>query len=149
MTKEIVISVSNRTEKEFGNGIQSKLNKIAPFTLPAKVFKAYLELYLVENAEMQELNRERRGKDKTTDVLSFPLGNSINLPEILLGEVWICLDELERQAREIGHSEEDEFDRLLVHGYLHLIGFDHELGEREAKEMQEMEDRCMNCFDEP
>lgn len=104
----------------------------------------------------------RRGKDKTTDVLSFPLEfdssplsailqqregkNSDSLPPIALGEIVISIDTLKKQALEIGHSEKDEFYRLLVHGFLHLLGYDHERGEEEERIMKEKEDECLEIL---
>lgn len=111
---------------------------------------------------MKEINLLRRGKDKTTDVLSFPLefdasplsailqqreGKShSNLPPIALGEIVISVDTLKRQAIEIGHTEKDEFYRLLVHGFLHLLGYDHERGESEERIMKEKEDECLEIL---
>ncbi|GBU22957.1 hypothetical protein R80B4_02870 [Fibrobacteres bacterium R8-0-B4] len=69
---------------------------------------------------IRKLNRRYRGKDKATDVLSFPFGD-----DDLLGEVYISLQRAAVQARRYGVSYEDELKRLLVHGLLHLMGYDH------------------------
>lgn len=111
---------------------------------------------------MREINLLRRGKDKTTDVLSFPLefdaaplsavlterknSDPSSFPPIALGEIVISVDTLRRQAAEIGHSEKDEFYRLLVHGFLHLLGYDHERGEEEERIMKEKEDECLEAL---
>jgi probable rRNA maturation factor len=78
---------------------------------------------------MRRLNRVYRGKDKVTDVLSFPF-----FKKGLLGEILICSAQAERQAKKFGHSFEEEIAILLVHGFLHLFGFDH-LGKKEAEKM--------------
>ena len=91
---------------------------------------------------MTELNRAYRGKNRPTDVLSF------QPPEVfrkqgMLGELVICLPVLKRQARELGHRPETELRILLVHGVLHLLGLDHELGAREAARMARLEARLL------
>lgn len=75
-----------------------------------------LSVAFVGEREMRRLNRERRGKDRVTDVLSFEG----------VGEILICYPQARRQARELGHSVRDEVVFLLVHGILHVFGFDHE-----------------------
>ncbi|EKJ88709.1 putative rRNA maturation factor [Leptospira meyeri] len=103
-----------------------------------------LEILLVDDLVMKEINLERRGLNKTTDVLSFPLySESPPIPFQILGEVVISMDTCRKQAKEIGHSIIDEFYRLLVHGILHLFGYDHEKGEEEAIRMRAKEDECL------
>ncbi|TGM20892.1 rRNA maturation RNase YbeY [Leptospira meyeri] len=103
-----------------------------------------LEILLVDDLVMEEINLERRGLNKTTDVLSFPLySESPPIPFQILGEVVISMDTCRKQAKEIGHSIIDEFYRLLVHGILHLFGYDHETNEEEAIRMRAKEDECL------
>ncbi len=138
LSSEIVRPYLNELE------IQSNLAKISPILLPSYLQKVVLDLIVVEDEEMISINRERRGKDKTTDVLSFPLIDlDLPIPEQEIGEVVISINELERQAKEIEHSETDEFYRLLVHGFLHCLGYDHETNEADAKKMREKEDECL------
>lgn len=63
-----------------------------------------------------------------------------------LGEIVISWDTCKAQAKSIGHSEEDEFFRLFVHGFLHLIGYDHERGEEDEALMKEKEDLCLDLI---
>ncbi|PJZ45579.1 rRNA maturation RNase YbeY [Leptospira brenneri] len=103
-----------------------------------------LSILLVDDQLMKEINFERRGLDKTTDVLSFPLySESPPIPFQILGEVVISMDTCRKQASEIGHSIIDEFYRLLVHGILHLFGYDHETNEEDAIQMRKKEDECL------
>ena len=103
-----------------------------------------ISINLVDDAAIQKINLQHRNKNAATDVLSFPLGNPVaNLPYVELGDIWISLQTANKQAREIGHSLQEEFYRLLVHGYLHLIGYDHETGLQDELEMKKMEDRCL------
>lgn len=82
---------------------------------------------LVSDRAMERYNREFRGKPQTTDVLSFP-GGDPPLPEggRYLGDVVISVPRAVEQARDLGHSPEREIKILLIHGYLHLVGYDHE-----------------------
>ncbi len=83
------------------------------------------------DARMRRLNRDYRGKDRSTDVLAFPAAGGP-----LLGDIVVSVPYASRQARRRGEPASREIDRLLVHGFLHLLGYDHEtdLGEMEALE---------------
>lgn len=86
-----------------------------------------LSLTLVNDATIRRLNREHRGKDKATDVLSFSLvENGSASAERLLGDVVISVDTARRQAAEYDASLQAELYRLLIHGILHVMGHDHE-----------------------
>jgi probable rRNA maturation factor len=103
--------------------------------------EAELSILLTGDPEIHDLNLSYRGKDKPTDVLSFPQDAEDNvegLPKIL-GDVVISLDTTERQAAEKGHSFDRELTVLLIHGILHLIGYDHERGRKDAAVMRKME----------
>lgn len=89
---------------------------------------------------IRRLNREWRGKDRPTDVLSFPLQEGeLSSVGDALGDVVISLPTARRQAAENGFTIVEEVDRLLVHGILHLVGYDHEVSPREARRMQRQE----------
>jgi probable rRNA maturation factor len=86
-----------------------------------------LSLTLVDDAAIRCLNREHRGKDKATDVLSFSLvENGSASAERLLGDVVISIETARRQAADYDASLQDELYRLLIHGILHVMGHDHE-----------------------
>jgi len=80
-----------------------------------------ISLVLCDDAFIQDLNRDHRGKDKPTDVLSFPQGDAV-----VLGDIVISLDTAAKQARSAGWSHLDEVVLLAVHGVLHLLGYDDE-----------------------
>jgi probable rRNA maturation factor len=110
-----------------------------------------LSISLVGDNEIAVLNREHRGKDKATDVLSFPLFDpgeitvrrstnamQVGAPERLLGDVVISVDTAGRQAAEYNATLQNEVNRLLIHGILHVLGHDHEEpGERLLMEAEE------------
>ncbi|PSC68822.1 Haloacid dehalogenase-like hydrolase family isoform 2 [Micractinium conductrix] len=120
-----------------------------------------LSLVLCDDAHIQELNKEWRGVDAPTDVLSFELedaeaeaeddddyeeGGSPQLPINVLGDVVISLDTAARQAAERQYTMLDEARVLLVHGVLHLLGFDHEEDEEEAAEMAAAEQHILKSL---
>ncbi|MBQ6947043.1 MAG: rRNA maturation RNase YbeY [Clostridia bacterium] len=106
-------------------------------------FDCEVEVLIVSAETIREMNRDYREIDRVTDVLSFPLyENALQaqediLPEecALLGNMVICLDRAKEQANEYGHSLQREICFLTVHSVLHLLGYDHELGEREESDM--------------
>lgn len=92
-----------------------------------------ISIVLESDENIQVLNRDYRGKDKPTNVLSFPQDE-----EMLLGDIVLAYETIEREAREAKISFRDHFIHLVVHGFLHLIGYDHETDE-EAEEMEQLE----------
>jgi len=93
------------------------------------------ELIVVDNKAIQELNKEYRNIDKATDVLSFPL--DVACEHMPIGSIIISADKVIEKADELGHSIENEFKLLLIHGLLHLIGYDHEIDNGEMREKEE------------
>lgn len=95
-----------------------------------------VNVFITSSAELRALNRRFRGKDKTTDVLSFPSPGVMHWPARVLGELAISLDVARENASRLGHSVADEVKILVLHGILHLAGFDHERdhGEMAAEE---------------
>lgn len=85
-----------------------------------------VELLLTDDATIHKLNKQYRGKDKATDVLSFSLEDPVHL-----GQLVISIDRAREQAKDIGQSLEDELQFLFTHGILHLLGYDHEEPEEE------------------
>ncbi len=106
-----------------------------------------LSVALVGDGEIRRLNREYRRRDRPTDVLSFSLreGRFGSIARSL-GDVVISLETAVRQADEQGASLGDEVDRLLVHGILHLAGYDHEVSEREARRMRRKENAILRML---
>lgn len=84
---------------------------------------------------IRELNAEYREKDAVTDVLSFPIFDDTEDEVAVLGDIVLCLSRADEQAKEFGHSFEREVAFLTVHSVLHLLGYDHETGEEDEREM--------------
>jgi len=93
-----------------------------------------VELVIVDARAMHALNLEHRGVDKTTDVLSFPIDE---FPHAPLGSIVINYELAEEKAHELGHSVEHEIALLLIHGLLHLLGYDHEVDNGEMRQKEE------------
>lgn len=109
---------------------------------------SHVDVQLVTGPAMRRLNRQYRKKNRLTDVLSFPA------PKVFrrqghLGELVICLPVLKAQAREQRHSARRELDVLLCHGYLHLLGFDHERGPAAARAMAKWEQKLLGTLGTP
>jgi len=88
---------------------------------------------------MRRLNRHYRKKDRTTDVLAFPMREGPGPSSSLMGDIVISVPTAAQQARQLGRSLDEELTTLLVHGILHLCGYDHERSNREARRMQRRE----------
>ncbi len=121
-----------------GSGIDARSVKRTAKALLAAIGEkqSALSLSFVGDAEIRALNRDHRGKDKPTDVLSFPLfeAGEPHPGERLLGDVVISVETARRQAAEYDATLEAEVNRLLIHGVLHVMGHDHE----EAAEQERM-----------
>ena len=96
-----------------------------------------INIILVDNLEIKRLNKEYRMKDYVTDVLTFPDGYLNNL-----GDVFVSIPKMIEQAEDLGHSTNRELGFLVVHGFLHTIGFDHQTQDDE-NEMTELQERIL------
>ena len=101
-----------------------------------------VDLTLCTTPKMTKLNHQYRGKKEPTDVLSFAADHFFQ-GQGVLGDLVICTPVVLKQAREFNHSWKQEIDLLLVHGLLHLLHFDHELGKTEAQEMAKWEKKIL------
>ena len=143
--KVIIFNSTGQRLPDSKKNIMKNCEKAVNDTVRLKDF--FLELNIVSDTEIRELNLEKRKKDRATDVLSFPLYNpDLKIPVQNLGQIVISYDTMKKQAKEIGHSLKEEFYRLLVHGILHLLGYDHEVSPEEEKKMQKKEDRILRLI---
>jgi len=135
-----LIKSTLRKRKPAAANIRASLRKLL---LDAGLRDAEVSVLLVGDRSMRTLNQQYRGRDRTTDVLSFPLrgGRFSRIQSRLLGDIVISIPAAARQAREQGETFRNEIDRLLVHGFLHLLGCDHERGGAAARRMEARERR--------
>ncbi|EJL85895.1 rRNA maturation RNase YbeY [Pantoea sp. BIGb0393] len=103
---------------------------------------------LVDEAESNELNLTYRGKDKPTNVLSFPFEAPPGIELPLLGDLIICRQVVEQEAAEQGKTVEAHWAHMVVHGTLHLLGYDH-IEDEEAEEMEALETEIMLALGYP
>jgi probable rRNA maturation factor len=101
--------------------------------------RAELSLAIVDNREMRKLNAKFRNKDYPTDVLSFPSDAVPSSGAQVLGDVVISAEKAKEQAQERGRTFDEETVTLLIHGILHLLGYDHERSAKEARRMARLE----------
>ncbi|MDS3977655.1 rRNA maturation RNase YbeY [Staphylococcus capitis] len=114
--------------------------------------EAELSVTFVDKDEIQNINKMFRDKDKVTDVISFALEedepeidmNELDIPRVL-GDIIICTDVAHEQAENYGHSFERELGFLALHGFLHLLGYDH-MTDEDEKEMFGRQDAILNAY---
>ena len=111
----------------------------------------YVNVVLTNAKNIKSINKEHRGIDKETDVLSFPMfeKNEVakldNTNEDILGDMVISIERVEEQAKEYGHSFERELSYMVVHSFYHLLGYDH-MTEEDKKEMREKEENVLGIL---
>lgn len=147
---KVIISRSSK-EVKVPTGVRLLVRRCCTAVLVNEKFEGSAEISVkfVDDDEIQALNREYRNIDKSTDVLSFPLGENgvydINndTGAKMLGDIVISIDHAVKQADTYGHSLEREIGFLTVHSMLHLLGYDHEQGGLEAVRMREKEETAL------
>ena len=121
-----MIEVNNLTEEKI-----EELNELDNYTKflvdYMNVKDAYFSVIIVNNERIHEINKEYRGIDRPTDVISFALeeGENYEVKERMLGDIYISIDKVYEQAKEYNHSIKRELFFLVTHGFLHLLGYDH------------------------
>jgi len=112
----------------------------------------YINVILTDPENIKKINKEYRNIDKETDVLSFPMFEKQEIEKIItygneiqdiLGDIIISISKVQQQAKEYGHSFEREFAYMLIHGFYHLMGYDH-MTDDEKKEMRTKEEFVLN-----
>ena len=153
---KVVIENKQKTVK-IPTGIRLLIRRCCHAVLEMENFEgsAEVDVSIVDNAQIQEINREHRKIDAVTDVLSFPLGENghydVN-PETgakMLGDIVLSIERAVEQAEQFGHSLQREIGYLTVHSILHLLGYDHVDGGLEAVRMREREEAVMTSVGLP
>lgn len=117
---------------------QDKIQQWLTFILPQFVNEAELTIRIVDEQESQYLNNLYRHKDRPTNVLSFPFESPVEMETPLLGDLVICKQIVQKEALEQNKSLESHWAHMIVHGCLHLLGYDH-IDDNEAQEMESIE----------
>lgn len=120
-----MIEIDNRTSLKIDTPL---LHKISDHLTDKDV-----ELLITTEEEIQSINKEYRNIDKATDVLSFPYEN---MPMAPLGSIVISAPHVTQKAQELGHTEQDEFLLLYIHGLLHILGYDHETDDGQMRQKE-------------
>lgn len=119
--------IFNETDRNLTEEID-KLYELLEFTLKKeKLDNVEFNIIFVDSKTIHEINKTYRNIDRVTDVISFALedNKTIELDHRLLGDIYICIERAEEQAKEYGHSFLRELSFLTIHGLLHLLGYDH------------------------
>ena len=137
---ELQLDVQLAVEKENDLPTEQQLTQWATAALVTRTEyeEPELTIRIVDEAESQELNSEYRGKDKPTNVLSFPFEAPAHVPIPLLGDLIVCKQVVESEAIAQGKTLTAHWAHMIVHGCLHLLGYDH-IEDEEAEEMEDIE----------
>lgn len=154
--------VENETSTVFGFSEEETVKQVMEEVLSSEncPYEAEINVLLTDNEEIRQYNRNYRGIDKETDVLSFPNLNyekaadfdtaakeeadcfNPETGELILGDIIVSVDKVKEQAAQYGHSELREFAFLIAHSMLHLCGYDH-MEEKEAARMEEKQETVL------
>jgi probable rRNA maturation factor len=127
-----MILIEPSMQARFGHAVRQRaLIAFVREASAAAKLRGDVSVLLTGDEEIRKLNRIYRGKNKATDVLSFPAPDAVSGHEGVAGDLAVSLETAARQAQELGHSLGMELQILLLHGLLHLSGFDHETDEGE------------------
>ena len=130
---------------EFGYSNWSYLNELLDKTIDKLNIDGIFSVIFIDDDRMHEMNKLYRGVDRTTDVLSFALNDvhsfkgNINV----LGDIYVSIPKMKEQALEYGHSEKRELSFLIIHGLLHLLGYNH-MEKDEEEVMFRLQEEVLN-----
>ncbi|NNE38286.1 MAG: rRNA maturation RNase YbeY [Gammaproteobacteria bacterium] len=149
VTKKNHNIVTNRIEVQFATATtnipdKKKITSWARKALPDNNKNVELTIRVVDEEEIQKLNQRWRGMDKGTNVLSFPAGENIVAPG-LLGDIAICAPIIEKEALEQNKSQDAHWAHMVIHGVLHLLGYDH-IEDDDAEIMESHEINILNTL---
>ena len=139
---KMIIDLQIACEQESGLPTAEQIEQWATAAIQSQSNEVEMTVRIVDEAESHELNLNYRGKDRPTNVLSFPFEcpDEVELP--LLGDLVICRQVVEREAQEQDKPVMAHWAHMVVHGSLHLLGYDH-IEDDEAEEMESLETQIM------
>lgn len=123
------IGIFNETNEKLDVELNELKKLLEDFCKREKLNTVVFNIIIVDEDKIHEINKEYRGIDKSTDVISFALEDDHTMKEVdgvrILGDIYICIQKVHSQAEEYNHSFKRELTFLAVHGLLHLLGYDH------------------------
>ncbi|CUU23315.1 Endoribonuclease YbeY [Duffyella gerundensis] len=145
---EVILDLQQACESDVGLPPESDFQRWLEAVLPQFQEESEVTIRIVDEAESQQLNHTYRGKEKPTNVLSFPFEAPPGIELPLLGDLIICRQVVEREAVEQEKSLEAHWAHMVIHGSLHLLGYDH-IEDDEAEEMEGIETEIMLALGYP
>ena len=144
----VILDLQLACENEQGLPAEADFQRWLDAVLPKFQQESEVTIRLVDEAESHELNHTYRGKDKPTNVLSFPFEAPPGIELPLLGDLIICRQVVEKEAKEQEKALEAHWAHMVIHGSLHLLGYDH-IEDDEAEEMEALETEIMLALGYP
>ena len=141
------IEIINETKEQIPE-LETLLDLLNFAAQKQQVENIIFNVIIVDNNYIHKLNKEYRGVDRPTDVISFALEDNGSMETEfgrVLGDIYISIDKAREQAKEYGHSLKRELSFLSIHGFLHLLGYDH-MNSEEEKEMFEIQELILNEY---
>ena len=141
------IEIINETKEQITE-LETILDLLNFAAQKQQVENIIFNVIIVDNNYIHKLNKEYRGVDRPTDVISFALEDNGSMETEfgrVLGDIYISIDKAREQAKEYGHSLKRELSFLSIHGFLHLLGYDH-MDSEEEKEMFEIQELILNEY---
>ncbi|AXW87345.1 rRNA maturation RNase YbeY [Lonsdalea britannica] len=139
---QVILDLQIACENSDGLPSEAHFQRWLDAVLPQFQAESEVTIRIVDEAESHELNHTYRGKDKPTNVLSFPFEAPPEVELPLLGDLIICRQVVEQEAAEQEKTQEEHWAHMVVHGCLHLLGYDH-IEDSEAEEMESLETEIM------
>ena len=152
MSLALEVTISDELQSESAASTESDLSVLVPETELLQVWAdaAYLDtepaivsVLVTTMSEIQALNKQYRNKDKTTNVLSFPIQSPEEIDVTLLGDIVLCAGVIEQEANQQSKSEESHWAHMVVHSVLHLQGYDH-INDDDADVMEKLEIKILH-----
>ena len=140
-----MISINNLTNEKLKE--IDELEDYTKYLLKYMNIDASFSIIIIDNDKIHEINKEYRGIDRPTDVISFALeeDEDYEVKERLLGDIYISIDKVYEQAKSYGHSVKRELFFLVTHGFLHLLGYDH-MEKKDEEVMFPLQEKILNEY---
>lgn len=140
-----MITINNLTNEKLKE--IDELNEYTKYLINYMNIDASFSIIIVDNNKIHEINKEYRGIDRPTDVISFALeeDEDYEVKERLLGDIFISIDKVYEQAKEYNHSVKRELFFLVTHGFLHLLGYDH-MKKEDEEIMFPLQEKILNEY---